>query len=259
MKKYFFGLLMLSASLSASAQEKADTLYYDKDGHGVESKELSDYYRIVDGSRYETFQINGAAMSAGKVVSIDKDDDRNSRFEVTIGLLPTAIRDYGKQHVLNLTIANNTQSPIEFDPASDITAESLKTRTAESTELKVYTSEEILKKYDKRSAIGSAFVNLSGGLAIIDAGFPDKSGKDLGQYDPFGQFLQWEIEHSDSRDYENNISEARDVYSAGYLKKATIQPGEVISGFVYVERIKGNEITAKINLAGEVYTFTWNY
>lgn len=250
---------MLSFTFAVSAQEKISTLYYDKDGRGVEDKELADYYREVSQNTYQTFQLNGPVMSAGEFICIDKANDMNSEFKTTIAILPTTIRDHGRYHVLNLTIVNNSESPIKFDPSGDITAESIQTKKGEATPLKVFSCEEFLKKFDRRSAIGSAFVSLSGGLDIIEAGFPDKSGMDLGEYHPFHQFIEWRSAMQTQQDFESNISNARDVYTMGYLKTSTIQPGESAAGFVYIERIKGDEITVSIELNGQVYTFTWNY
>lgn len=85
-------LLCLTAASSLQAQNDADTLYYDKNWKGVESKEFATYYRILPKSkdanfakRFRTYYITGELQGEGEYVSIDKYNDKMSVFadEVT--------------------------------------------------------------------------------------------------------------------------------------------------------------------------------
>lgn len=371
MKKIILFTLMMSFAFAASAQEKIDTLYYDKDGYGVEHKEFADYYRISSTSngrnRYKTFHMNGQEMSSGEFISLDKDDDRNSKFigtvviydrngavssirnyengllegiseeylsdgtilqeefsagkpamdyyiksdnegnlvkvrysdntliwdspdpselcvdyydgnkwshysknGVTIALHTTTIRDYGKYHVLNITISNNSLVPIEFEPSCNITAESVNPKKGETTKLKVYSCDDYLKKYDKRTAWEAAIIGVSEAISLIDAGVSKETSVSVNnkgektvtytqRYDPFEHYLEWHIASMEMHDFEENVINGREVRRVGYFKRSTIYPGESVTGHAYVQRIKGNKITINIDIEGAVYTFTWNY
>lgn len=374
MKRSILFALASLLTFSAFSQEKIDTLYYDRDGHGVSHKEFADYYRIAiysndqnRANKYRTFHMNGEVMSSGEFISLDRDDDRNSKFigtvviydkngnpsavrnysnglldglseeylndgtiiqeefkagkpakdyytksdrdgnlikirysdnsiiwdsplqsemtedyhegnkwsyysknGVTVALHTGKISDYGKYHVLNITISNNSLVPIEFEPSSNITAESINYKKNEKTPLKVYSCEEYLRKYDKRTAWGAAIFGISEALTLLDGGFSEEKSVSVNnkgertvtytkKYDPFDHFIEWKMAHMEARDYDNSVIDGREVRRVGYFKRSTIYPGEDVSGFAYVERIKGNEVTVNIDIEGAIYTFTWEF
>lgn len=204
-----------------------------------------DYY---DGRRWEYYSKNG----------------------VTVALNTGKISDYGKYHVLNITISNNSLRTIEFEPSSNITASSEHFKKQETTPLKVYSCDDYIAKYDRRNAWASAIMGVSDVLTIIDAGVSetktvtvnDKGEKSVSYsrtYDPFDALLTWELTNMETREYNDSIIEGREVRRVGYFKKTTIYPGESISGYAYVQRVKGDEITVKIDIEGAEYTYIWNY
>lgn len=80
--------LCLITAVSAGAQAKTDTLYYDKNWKGVESMDFATYYRIIPkssdsqfGKRFRTFYITGEVQAEGQYVSIDKYNDKKSVFD----------------------------------------------------------------------------------------------------------------------------------------------------------------------------------
>lgn len=363
---------ILTAVSPLYAQEKLDTLYYDRNGYGVSHKEFADYYRITLYSdrgvnKYRDFHMNGQVMSSGEFLSIDKNDDRNSRFVgtiviysvdgevsairnykdglldgiseeyltdgtmiqehfkagkpdndyyvksdkegnvvkirysdnsiiwespepsematdyheglkwdyyskngVTVALNTTQITDYGKYHVLNITISNNSLVPIDFEPSCNITASSVNFKKGQTSQLKVYSCEDYMEKYDRRTAWGTAIFGINEALAVIDGGISEKQTVTVDNrgnmavsytksYDPFNNYLSWKMAHVQARDYNNQVVEGREVRRVGYFKRSTIYPGEDVTGFAYVQRIKGDEITVKIDIEGAIYTFKWNY
>lgn len=85
MKKLLvFSLWLLGAS-SLFAQSKQDTLFYDKNWKGVESKSFASYYRILSGNansnygkRFRDYYVTGELQAEGSYISIDKYDDSKS-------------------------------------------------------------------------------------------------------------------------------------------------------------------------------------
>ena len=79
-----FGLFI---SIQSSGQIQTDTLYYDKDWKGVESKAFATYVRVFSDPNDEKFPkrcrdyyITGELQSEGEYISIDKYDDSKSVF-----------------------------------------------------------------------------------------------------------------------------------------------------------------------------------
>lgn len=189
---------------------------------------------------------------------------------VTVALYATTIRDYGKYHVLNLTIANHSLVPIDFEPSCNITASSVNKKNGEETVLKVYSCDEYIKKVDNRNAIGAALMSVSDIITIVDAGTSKQTSVSVNNkgertvthtktYSPFNEFLAFELSMMEAREYNKNAIEGREVRRVGYFKQSTINPGESVSGYAHVERVKGNDITINIDIDGAIFSYTWTY
>lgn len=89
MKKNIIILTLgLSVAISSIGQVKTDTLYYDKNWKGVESKHFATYFRVIADSenssfhkRFRDFYVTGELQSEGGYISIDKYDDSQSVFD----------------------------------------------------------------------------------------------------------------------------------------------------------------------------------
>ena len=75
-------------AISSYAQNDTDTLYYDKEWKGVESKAFASFFRVIPKSGNPNFRkpmrdyyITGELQSEGYYLSVDKYDDRNSVFD----------------------------------------------------------------------------------------------------------------------------------------------------------------------------------
>ena len=86
--RYFLTYLLLGLSISLSAQERIDTLYYDRSGRMAASPQLADYYRVVlfpadslHSGTFKDFYPTGELRRSGQFLSIDSLDDSNSRFD----------------------------------------------------------------------------------------------------------------------------------------------------------------------------------
>lgn len=89
MKKKIIALIFgLSVAILSTGQVKTDTLYYDKNWKGVESKHFASYFRVIANSenssfqkQYRDFYITGELQSEGGYISIDRYDDSHSVFD----------------------------------------------------------------------------------------------------------------------------------------------------------------------------------
>lgn len=81
--------MLLSLFFDGYAQSaKQDTLFYDQNWKGVESKTFATFYRILSdsgdsnfGKRFRDYYITGELQSEGGFITIDKYDDANSIFD----------------------------------------------------------------------------------------------------------------------------------------------------------------------------------
>ena len=85
MKKCIVFSICLFGASSLFEQSKKDTLFYDKNWKGVESKSFASYYRILSGNadsnfgkRFRDYYVTGELQSEGGYISIDKYDDSKS-------------------------------------------------------------------------------------------------------------------------------------------------------------------------------------
>ncbi len=424
MKRIFVLLtLCLSIAFPSVAQMKIDTLYYDKDWKGVESKAFATYYRIIAtsgdsnfGKKFRDYYITGELQAEGSYVTIDRYDDSKSVFDgecvnyskdgkitekrtlvdgmlsgeytkysdeglllvhsfykegkldgictefsengvecvqieykdgevvndccvisnsegwcskitlstrtpifespalsekeveyvkgeawpyynkngVVISITNQSVKDYGKYYKVPIIIANNSMFPFDFDPNK--TEASLTDKKGKTQALKVYSSEEYLKKvrrwqnalmvfnalgesaaaskagyssstttttysggsstYGTASAVGSggyAFGSYSGSTS-----YGGTSRSTTVSYDGAAAYQAQLIASNRIAEYDNALLSEREAKEEGYLKKTTVYPGETISGYVHVQRKKGETMNINVDINGAIYTFNWN-
>lgn len=58
--------------------------------------------------------------------------------------------------------------------------------------------------------------------------------------------------------YENALLQEREIKQEGYLKRTTIYPGQAISGYINIKRIKGDTMDVTIDINGAKYIFSWD-
>lgn len=98
-------LILLTASNDVLAQERIDTLYYNRSGSVVPSPAFAEYYRIAlypadsAGSKmFRDFYISGELRTEGHFQTIDTLDDRRTVFD---GKIPTSrMVAYRKNHII---------------------------------------------------------------------------------------------------------------------------------------------------------------
>ena len=60
------------------------------------------------------------------------------------------------------------------------------------------------------------------------------------------------------KNYENALLQEREIKQEGYLKRTTIYPGQAISGYINIKRIKGDTMDVTIDINGAKYIFSWD-
>ena len=193
---------------------------------------------------------------------------------VKVALTSSPVRDYGKWHRLDIEISNYTISPIEFDPDASITANSTDIKKGTS-ELKVWSSEEYIKRVDRTQLFATIMMGIAEGLATADAGHsvsasktytyssssavPTVSTTYTRTYNAGLAFQSRVLSAYRMADFSHRLAEVQEIKELGYLKKNTINPGESVSGYIHVKRIKGQKVQFTIDIEGAKYVYDWGY
>lgn len=201
-----------------------------------------------------------------------------------IALTSSTVKDYGKWHRIDLVINNNSLVPIDFDPVTNISAASID-GTNPSTELEVWSSDEYLKKVNRAQMWAAVFVGVSEGLSSASAGYSsstttshysgnaysyDSGGYASGgyygsssstttSYNAMAAYQANVISQQRMANFSNAMAEEQQIKKLGYLKRNTIYPGDAISGYVLLKRVKGNSVYYIINIEGAEYTYSWYF
>jgi antitoxin component YwqK of YwqJK toxin-antitoxin module len=423
MKKVFLAMLLAATCLPSFAQQKTQTLYYDKDWKGVEDKTFATYYRVLSVSEdngfkkpFRDYYVTGELQGEGYYTYIDKYDDSKSVFDgnltsyfkngkveqqatyangklegtfiryredglidvkanykdgkydglyteftdngnlcmqaeyvngvpindwymvsdqsgncsklrlsdnspiyetpkleekkveyqngeawpyynkngITIGMTNNQVKDYGKWYQIPIVFSNNSLYPIDFNP-DDIKAV-LIDKKGNSTELRVYSANEYMKKVRRSQNWSMALTGIVEGLSAVNAGYSSSTTKTsysggssshggavafgpggvagggysehsryhgtatsrTTSYDGFAAYQAQVIACERMARYEDALLSERKAKDEGYLKLTTVNPGETISGYVNVERKKGQSLTIYIDVQGAIYEFPWN-
>ena len=187
---------------------------------------------------------------------------------ITLALTNTILREYGKWHRIDLIVSNHSLTPIEFTPefcsAYSINAQGLVSYQ------KVWTCDEYMKKVTQAQTWAAIAMGICEGIATAGAGY---STSTTTGYNSLGGFSTYTtttynassayLAHAASQQRIANFGQAlqdeKNIKQIGYLKKNTIYPGESISGYILVERIKGERIIFTINIESAEYLYEWGF
>ncbi len=188
---------------------------------------------------------------------------------LVIAMTNTILRDRGKWHRVDLIIYNQSLSPIVFTPEHNIRAYSVDKRGV-STDLKVWSSEEYLKKVKRALTWSAVLIGLNEGFASNNAGYSTSTTTGYNSYGGFSTYTT--TTYNGAAAYQArlasqqrlaNVSSAMqnelNIKQMEYLKKSTINPGDTLSGFAHVERIKGTTVVFTIDIEGVEYIYKWNF
>lgn len=203
---------------------------------------------------------------------------------VIIALTNTIVKDYGRWHRIDIVITNNTIIPIEFDPVINISASSTD-KEGFTTDLQVWSSDEYLKKVNRSQTWAAVLIGVAEGISTANAGYSTSTtnsyysgntyaygsgGYGYGgysgtatsyttTYDAGAAYQAQVLSQQRMADFSNAMAEEQQIKKLGYLKRNTIYPGETISGYVHVKRIKGETVQFVIQIEKADYIFDWSF
>lgn len=189
-----------------------------------------------------------------------------------VALTNSTVRDYGKWHRIDIVISNNSLSTIEFDPKQNITASSIDSDNI-VTDLEVWSSEEYIKKVNRTQILTAALMGLAEGLSTASAGYSSsvtttthRSGHHSSisvshtrTYSASDAIISGAFAMQRMANLTNLMSDEQHIKKLGYIKKNTINPGESISGYVLIKRVRGYAVKYVVNIEGAEYIFNWDF
>lgn len=216
---------------------------------------------------------------------------------LTIAMTNTEVRDYGRYFRISLIIANNSIAPFDFNPGDitavltdkkgqefDIAVLSSdeyirKVRRSQNWAMALNglaqgmaaanagystsTTNSYTNYGGSVNSYGSAYAYGSGGYAtgsysgVSNYGGYSNTSSTTVSYDGAAAYQAQVIASQRSAQYNYSLLEDRAIKEEGYLKKTTIHPGEVISGYVHIERRKGLQVNVIVTIDGIGYEFPW--
>lgn len=207
------------------------------------------------------------------------------------------VKDYGKYFRVTIVVANNSMFPVEYNPG--YTTAMFYDESGQSKILKVFSANEYMRRVKRRQNWARAFYGISEGLAAAGAGVSyshtdtsysgysstygssssyGRGGYRSGNYS--GNTYYSGTAHSSTTTYdgaaayqaqviasnriaafdERMLSE-RAAKNRGYLKRTTIEPGDMVIGYINIDRknCKAGMLSTSINIKGAIYTFPWTF
>ena len=201
-----------------------------------------------------------------------------------IALTNTIVKDYGKWHRIDVVISNNNIIPIEFDPAVNISASSVDW-DGNTSDLEVWSADEYMKKVNRSQTWAAVLMGVAEGMSTANAGYSTSttnsyysgnayaygsggygygiySGTSTSHtrtYDAVAAYQARVLSQQRMAEFNNALAEEQEIKELGYLKKNTIYPGETISGYVHIKRIKGETVQFILKIDKAEYIFDWNF
>lgn len=176
---------------------------------------------------------------------------------LTVSVTGCSVSDYGKYFRLQLLVVNNSLERAEVDPANIMA--SLTDKAGYAYSLKVFGSDEYLRKVRRRQSWNSVLYGVAEGIDAVEAatGTGSYSGATTTGYDAAAAYQARMIAENrlDNYRYEHRFERA--VREQGYLKRTTLFPGDDVAGYVLIERRKGKTLYLTIDVKGAVYTYSW--
>lgn len=192
-----------------------------------------------------------------------------------VAMTNTQVKDYGNWYQISIVVSNNSIVPIDFDP-SKITS-TLKKTNGQEVALEVYSADKYMRKVRRTQNWNMVFAGFAEGLAAAGAGYSSSTTHTNSSYNGNSSYYgnSFTISHTVKYDgaaayqaqviasnrmanYENALLQDREIKQEGYLKRTTIYPGQAISGYINIKRIKGDTMDVIIDINGAQYVFPWN-
>lgn len=204
---------------------------------------------------------------------------------VGVAIKVESVSDYGRYHKVTLILDNNSFETIDFNPVSSITA-TIKNSNLGIILGEVLSSEEYIKKVKRTQNWEAALNGISEGLSTSNAGYITSTTKTnttskgsayaySGNNTAYGSYsgkaeattetVQYSQDLADQvnmqsnkriQNFESLLLEERKYKEQGYLKRTTIHPKDIISGYVNIKRkSKDESISVTVDINGAKYLF----
>lgn len=188
---------------------------------------------------------------------------------ITIALTNSIVKDYGKWHRIDLIISNNSTTPIEFIPEQNIEAYSADNQGM-TTDLQIWTCDAYMKKVKRAQTWAAIAMGFSEGMASAGAGYSTSTTTGYSSngitttyytttYNATAAYQANLASQQRLANFSQALQEEKNIKQMGYMKKNTIYPGESVSGYVHVARVKGERVAFVINIEGAKYLYEWKF
>lgn len=228
----------------------------------------SDYYVVTDMngnySKYDS-QTNKVIFETPATDEIKREYKNGvawpyyNKNGLIVGSSLSLAKDIGKYHKIGIFIVNKSMINVELDPgqieisyAKKGKKGTMELMPANEYDQRVYKKKKKTAKKEIKKKVVIAdekedYVNANLGASVFDAGtsLTIKS------------FQENIIKQKELID-ENRMRYAEgNPEDLGYLERTTIHPGEIMSGFVYTDAKKADELFIKLTINGITYTYKW--
>ena len=122
---------------------------------------------------------------------------------LTIALTDAIARDYGKWHRVNVIISNNSLTPVEFNPETDMTAYSVDEHDV-ATDLQVWSCDSYLKKVNRSQTWAAVLMGVSEGMASAGAGYSTSTTTGYSSYGGYSSYTT--TTYNPSAAYQANMA-----------------------------------------------------
>lgn len=176
-----------------------------------------------------------------------------------VGVSTSMAKDIGKYREISIFIVNKSMINVELDPNQIEVSYikkgkkgTMKIMSADEYDKKVYKNKKkTAKKEIKRKVVVANEkednVNANLGASVFNAGTSHTV-----------KAFQENIISLEELIDENRMRYAeRKPEDLGYLERTTVHPGEVMTGFIYTETKKVDELFVKLTINGITYTYQW--
>lgn len=176
-----------------------------------------------------------------------------------VGASISIAKDIGKYREIGIFIVNKSMVNVELDPTQiEVTftkkgnTKAMELMSADEYDKKIFKNKKkdakkIIKKKVVVNEEKESNINANLGASVFNAGTSNT----------IKVFQERIISMKELTD-ENRMRYAEGrLEDLGYLERTTVHPGEVMSGFVFTDIKKADELTVKLTINGISYTYTW--
>ncbi len=176
------------------------------------------------------------------------------------------VKEYGAYHQVSIVVDNSSYLKYEIEPSVNVYAASgysAGSLLVEAMPLEVFSYENYMRKVKNQQTLAAIAMGLSSAAAAISSAYSpstwtvsvnghqtyiDVSGRNINFYSPDLAFAG--VAESWGRD--------RQIIQKGYLKKNTIESGEVVSGYFNIKEGAENFLSVTFKINGLRIPFFWD-